>query len=138
MFGSKQAQQAEPTLIGRGATVEGTIRATGHVQVDGHVDGILDVDGQVSVGPEGRVTGELSASDVAVGGTVEGKVTARGHLHVLATGRIAGDACYETLQVDRGAVIEGRTLHGDDAPESAQGKVQAMRPSTPPAPLAIG
>jgi cytoskeletal protein CcmA (bactofilin family) len=118
MFGSKQAQQ-EPTLIGRGAVIEGKVRATGRVQVDGHVDGVLEVDGQVSIGPDGRVT-------------------ARGHLHVLSSGRIEGDARYETLQVDRGAVIEGRTLHGEEVREASSGETgpRAVRPSTP-APVAI-
>ncbi|MDH5670749.1 MAG: polymer-forming cytoskeletal protein [Myxococcales bacterium] len=110
MFGSKSA---DPTVIGRGAVVEGNIWAKGRVQVDGEINGSLNVDGQLSIGPEGRVNGEVIADDVAVGGEVEGRVTARRLLHVVASGKIRGEVCYESLQIDRGAVLDGRTAQGD-------------------------
>lgn len=113
MFGSKSE---EPTVIGRGAVIEGTVRIRGRVQVDGRVDGVLEVEGTLSVGPEGRIRGEVTAEDIAVGGEIEGKITARKHLHVVRTGKVRGEVRYDTLQIDRGALLDGRTLHGDDAP----------------------
>ena len=110
MFKSKTA---EPTVIGRGAMIEGTVRASGRIQIDGEIDGTLQVDGHVSVGPSGRVTGEVIADDLVVGGRVEGKVTARKHLHVASTGAVKGEVRYGTLQVDRGAAFDGSALHGD-------------------------
>jgi cytoskeletal protein CcmA (bactofilin family) len=74
MFGSKSE---EPTVIGRGAVIEGTVRVRGRVQVDGRVEGTLEVEGMLSVGPEGRVSGEVIAEDIAVGGEFEGKITAK-------------------------------------------------------------
>jgi cytoskeletal protein CcmA (bactofilin family) len=111
MFRAKPA--AEPTVIGRGTTIEGNLRATGRVQVDGRLEGKLEVDGQVSVGPNGSIAGELIADELAIGGRVEGKVTARKHLFVAATGAVIGELCYGTLQVERGAVLDGRALRGD-------------------------
>jgi cytoskeletal protein CcmA (bactofilin family) len=111
MFRAKPA--AEPTVIGQGTTIEGNLRASGRVQIDGHLKGTLEVDGQVSVGPKGSITGELIADELAIGGRVEGKVTARKHLYVAATGAVIGELCYGTLQVERGAVIDGRALHGE-------------------------
>jgi cytoskeletal protein CcmA (bactofilin family) len=113
MFGSKQSE--EPTVIGRGAVIEGTVRVRGRVQVDGRVEGTLEVEGTLSVGPEGRIRGEVIAEDIAVGGEIEGKVTARKHLHVVRTGKVRGEVRYDTLQIDRGATLDGRTVHGDDA-----------------------
>lgn len=113
MFGSKSE---EPTVIGRGAVIEGTVRVKGRVQVDGRVEGMLEVEGTLSVGPEGRIRGEVIAEDIAVGGEIEGKVTARKHLHVVRTGKVRGEVRYDTLQIDRGALLDGRTLHGDEAP----------------------
>ena len=115
MFGSKAE---EPTVIGRGAVIEGIVRVRGRVQVDGRVEGTLEVEGMLSVGPEGRIRGEVIAEDIAVGGEIEGKITARKHLHVIRTGKVRGEVRYDTLQIDRGAVLDGRTLHGDDAPAS--------------------
>ena len=111
MFRAKPT--AEPTVIGQGTTIEGTLRASGRLQIDGRLEGKLEVAGQVSVGPKGAVSGEVIADELAIGGRVEGKVTARKHLYVASTGAVIGELCYGTLQVERGAVIDGRALHGE-------------------------
>jgi len=123
MFKSKTSvNSAEPTVIGKGTVIEGTVRITGRVQIDGKIDGTLIAEGHVSVGPEGSVLGELTAGELAVGGNVEGRVNVRGHLHVAPGGKARGEMRYGSLQVDRGGVIDGSTAHGDerDDGESAE------------------
>ena len=88
MFGQKKAAATEPTVIGQGAVIEGSLRVSGRVQVDGRIEGSLIVDGMVSVGPTGSVVGDIEADELAVGGRVEGNVTARKHLYVAATGAV--------------------------------------------------
>ena len=71
----------------------------------------------------------MIADELAIGGRVEGKVTARKHLYVAASGAVHGELCYGTLQVERGAVIDGRALHGEErqaeATEGERGVPQA-------------
>lgn len=112
MFGNKAGKAPQTTVIGRGAVIEGRVRASGRVQVDGELQGTLEVDGQVSVGPSGRVVGEVIADELSVGGSVGGKIRVRAHLHVAEGGVVKGEARYGSLQVDRGGVIDGNTLHG--------------------------
>jgi cytoskeletal protein CcmA (bactofilin family) len=130
MFGRKAADSAEPTVIGRGAVVEGTVRASGPLQVDGQIDGTLHVDGQVSIGPNGVVTGELTADEVVVGGRVEGRLTARALLHVTSGGNVRGEVHYGALQIDRGGVIDGTSVQGH-ATEAAP-RAPSVRPSRSP------
>jgi len=131
-------RDAEPTVIGAGAVIEGTVRVSGRVQLDGRIEGTLDVDGEVSIGPKGYLHGELIATQVAIGGTAEGKVTIREHLHIVSTGRVRGDVRYETLQVDRGGVLDGTTAHGEEAdthtvdPSMMGDEAPAKVPSIPP------
>jgi cytoskeletal protein CcmA (bactofilin family) len=144
MFGKKAGSAAEPTVIGRGAVIEGKVRASGPIQIDGHVEGALQVEGQVSVGPSGTVHGELVADDVVVGGKVEGKVLARAHLHVASGGSVRGEARYGSLQIDRGGVIDGTTAHGQRADEAASAGASAPAEETsgvraaPVVPVATG
>jgi cytoskeletal protein CcmA (bactofilin family) len=123
---------SEPTVIGQGAVIEGNLRASGRVQVDGRLEGKLEVDGQVSIGPHGAIIGEVIADELAVGGRVEGKLTARKHLYVAAKGEVHGEITYTSLQVERGAVLDGRTLHGDK-----QAQADAERANPPPLPGAF-
>jgi len=150
MFGQKKAAATEPTVIGQGAVIEGSLRVSGRVQVDGRIEGSLIVDGMVSVGPTGSVVGDIEADELAVGGRVEGTVTARKHLYVASTGAVCGELCYGTLQVERGAVLDGRALKGETKPTVAakdEKKVAAVatvvQPSAPEAkkaspPLPVG
>jgi cytoskeletal protein CcmA (bactofilin family) len=129
MFGKKTASSAaEPTVIGRGAVIEGKIRASGPIQVDGHIDGTLIVDGQVSIGPSGEIKGEVAADDIVVGGKVQGKLHARTHLHVAPGGSVRGEARYGSLQIDRGGVIDGTTAQGQAATEAAPATTTAAKP----------
>lgn len=147
MFGNKSKGQSEATVIGSGAVIEGRIRSTGRMQVDGQIDGSLEVQGVVSVGPSGCVQGELITDELAVGGRVVGRINVRGHLRVLPGGSVHGDVRYASLQVDRGGVLDGTAMHGDGKALAAD--VQALPasiqvPAPPPlpshvsAPLAVG
>lgn len=133
MFGSKSTNTTvqAPTVIGEGAVIEGTMRVEGRVQIDGEIQGSLVVKGHVSIGPKGKIEGDLVADDVAVGGRVEGKVTAHKHLHVVASGVVRGDVRYATLQIDRGAVLDGRTVHGEENADEAAAKGEDDQPSAP-------
>lgn len=115
MFRSKATKSAtEPTVIGQGTVIEGTIRVAGRVQVDGQIDGTLIAEGHVSVGPTGSILGEVVAAELAVGGRVEGKVSVRDNLHIAPGGTARGEVRYGSLQVDRGGVIDGSTLQGEN------------------------
>ena len=94
----------------------------------------LEVEGQVSVGPNGHIRGEVVTDDLVVGGKVEDKVLARKHLHVASSGSVRGEVRYGTLQVDRGAVMDGSALFGDnDAEKTASEPPVAARPPQLPA-----
>ena len=110
MFGKKNA---EPTIIGNGTVIEGKVSVSNGIQIDGRVIGNVESNENVSVGPEGVIEGELIGGDIAIGGRVEGRVTARGHLHMVSSGAVIGDVFYNSIEVDRGAVIAGRTEHLD-------------------------
>jgi cytoskeletal protein CcmA (bactofilin family) len=114
MFGKRQQAAASITVIAAGSVVEGTLRTRGMVQVDGTIDGALVAEGHVSVGPEGRILGEVTADQLSVGGRIEGTVFARGHLLVLASGVVHGNARYTSLEVERGGVMDGSASRVDE------------------------
>jgi cytoskeletal protein CcmA (bactofilin family) len=120
MFGRRQASNAI-TVIAGGSVVVGTLRVRGMVQVDGTIEGSLLAEGHVSVGPEGRVIGDVVADDLSIGGNVEGSLHARGHLHVLPSGCVRGEVRYTTLEVDRGGVMDGRASRVPGEPAPAKG-----------------
>ena len=50
-------------------------------------------------------------SHVVVDGTVNGPIYASEYLELLPNARITGDVSYRTLEMQVGAVVDGRLLH---------------------------
>ncbi len=90
------------TVIARGITVTGTIRGEGNVQIEGRLEGEIDLKGGVTVASGGMVQGPIVADAVRVAGEVEGSVTAREHLCLERTGSIHGDVATASLMVENG------------------------------------
>ena len=97
------------TLIATGTTLRGELETEGNLHVDGTLDGEFVVDGDVSVGPEGVVSGSLKAKNLTVGGRVEGTIVVRGLLRVQSGGKVSDDVRYDALEVENGGVLEGRS-----------------------------
>lgn len=97
--------------IGAGATIEGTVRFSGRLEIEGTVLGVVIADpaegSEVVVGSKGRVQGEISAESIVVSGRVEGPVRSSVRLDILAGARLEGDVGYRDLQIQHGAIVEG-------------------------------
>jgi cytoskeletal protein CcmA (bactofilin family) len=138
LWSKAKTNRPGPTVIGKGTVIEGIIRVDGPIQVDGHIDGGLSAEGHASIGPTGCVLGDLTADELAVGGRVEGTISVRNHLYVAPGAIVRGDVRYGSLQVDRGGVIDGSALHGEETSlknEPTASDMPASRP--PPLPAAM-
>jgi len=116
MFGKRSnSTSSNTTIIGRGARFTGTLELEGDVHIEGQCDGTIRAQAQLSVGPHGSVSGEISGSVVVIAGRVEGTAIAKETLHILNSGSLQGDVFYGRLQVDPGGVIDGSSHHGPPA-----------------------
>lgn len=118
MFGRKKnhvPQKQIDSLIGSATTISGDITFTGGLRVDGVVKGFIhsgsDEPSTLVVSEKATVIGEIRVSHVVIDGTVNGPVNATEYLELLPNARIAGDVSYRTLEMQVGAVIDGRLLH---------------------------
>jgi cytoskeletal protein CcmA (bactofilin family) len=103
------------SLIGAGTTVRGDVVFTGGLRIDGNVEGnVATADGQTGtlvVSEQARIDGRVSVSHVVVNGTVRGPIVARDYLELQGKARVEGDVTYRTLEMQLGAVVEGRLGH---------------------------
>ncbi|MET0389321.1 MAG: polymer-forming cytoskeletal protein, partial [Polyangiales bacterium] len=104
----------EPTVIGRDAVIEGSIRVIGPIHVDGRIEGTLIAEREASIGSTGSVLGDVMVEALMLDGSIDGNVSVRGHLHVASGGRANGEVRYGSLQVDRGGVLAGSAQHGEE------------------------
>jgi cytoskeletal protein CcmA (bactofilin family) len=118
MFGIKKgkaAQNSIDSLIGAGTRVEGNIIFSGGLRVDGEVRGNISSEnaqeGTLVVSEKASVEGAICVGHVVINGTVIGPVCAGESLELLSVARVTGDVEYHQIEMQQGAVIEGRLVH---------------------------
>jgi len=110
--GNRQ-NQSQFNIVGEGTVFEGTLRAESNVNVSGRVIGKLIVNGRAVISQNGRVEGELRATDAAIGGTIEGEVYVEERLELESTAHVDGSIQTDRLIVEEGAVFTGACKMGD-------------------------
>ncbi len=122
MFGGKTSkpQTRIDSLIGDGTTVEGNVIFSGGLRVDGRVKGnVLTADDQPStlvISERARVEGEIRVSHAVINGTVIGPVFGGEYVELQAKSNVTGDVHYRTLEIQLGAVVQGRLVHQEESP----------------------
>ena len=120
MFGGKAAkpQNRIDSLIGEATTIEGNILFTGGLRIDGRVKGnVQSSDDQPStlvLSERARVEGEIHVSHAVINGTVVGPVFGMQYVELQAKCKVTGDVHYRTLEIQLGAVVQGRLVHEED------------------------
>ena len=113
----KPAPKRIDSLIGAGTVVRGDVSFSGGLRIDGHVQGsVATTDGEpgtLVVSEQARVDGEVNVSHVVVNGSVNGPVNADDYLELQAKARVVGDVRYRRLEMQTGAVVQGRLHHAE-------------------------
>jgi cytoskeletal protein CcmA (bactofilin family) len=108
---SKKKQPPIRTLVGEGTLIQGEVRFTEGLRIDGEVQGdIIGVgDGPsiLVISEKARVVGKVSASHVIINGSVVGPVHSTELLELQPKASITGDIRYEVLEMHQGATIDG-------------------------------
>ena len=117
MFGSKPSkpQNRIDSLIGAGTKIVGDLHFSGGLRVDGEVDGnVIANPGKPStlvLSEHARVDGEINVTHLVANGVVTGPVRASEYLELQGKAKLTGDVHYKTLEIQLGAIIEGKLIH---------------------------
>ena len=90
-----------------GTHIEGTITAPGDIRIEGTLEGDLDCQAKVIIGPSGKVTGKVNCRTAMIEGKFDGTLSVIELLEVRETAQVEGDVTYGKLKIDAGAVLLG-------------------------------
>ncbi len=105
------------TIIGKGSAISGNMKVNGFIRIDGDIDGSLETDGNVIVGENARIRGDLTAKSVIIGGIIKGNIKASESVKILAEAAVIGDVISRKVQVDGSAIIHGHCISIKDEAE---------------------
>ncbi|MFA6970966.1 MAG: polymer-forming cytoskeletal protein [Gallionella sp.] len=117
MFNKKHSklQNRIDTLIGADTVIDGNIHFNGGMRIDGRVNGNViatpDKPSTLVLSEQGAVQGEVNVTHLVVNGVISGSVTASEYLELHTKARVTGDVHYKMLEIQVGAVLEGRLIH---------------------------
>jgi cytoskeletal protein CcmA (bactofilin family) len=95
------------TIIGEGASVEGTVRSERSIRVRGAVQGEIESGQRVVVEEAATVKARVVAENVTILGEVNGSIECTGRVEIAASGKVAGEVTAGTLVIQEGAFFEG-------------------------------
>lgn len=95
------------TVIGSGVKVKGNLISEGDVVVDGLMSGNIKAGGNITLGVNAHVLGDVIGQNVRVAGTLNGNISASESTSITETGEVAGDIATTILNVESGALFIG-------------------------------
>lgn len=116
----RQSQGSKPqskidSLIGAGTRIEGNVTFSGGLRVDGEIKGNVSADkggaSTLVISEQARIEGQIDVAHVVINGTVVGPVSASDSLELQPSARVTGDVEYHQLEMQQGAVVQGRLIH---------------------------
>lgn len=123
----RHAVASRESIIGNGLVIEGKIEGDGDIHIAGNFKGDVRVNGDVTVEQGARVSAEISADTVTVGGQVEGNINATTQVKLLQSGQLIGDLKAKTLTVAAGSRMRGRVEFGWDEQDSKKVELNVVK-----------
>jgi len=87
--------------------IKGEIHAREQLTVDGEVEGILQSESQLTIGPSGKVRANIKAREVIIFGSVRGNVEVVEKIAIREQGSLVGDIKAAGISIDDGAYFKG-------------------------------
>ena len=96
-------------VLQKGCHLEGRLQFEGTARIDGYFKGEIFTPDILVIGDEAQVTGQIEADVVVISGQFTGDVFATQRVEIQAPAVVRGTIQTSILQVDEGAVFEGKT-----------------------------
>ncbi|CAM4237344.1 bactofilin family protein [Treponema peruense] len=117
------------SIIGNGSSIRGDIKINGFMRIDGDLEGNLETTGNVLVGENARIAGNITARSITVGGIIKGNVVAPEQVHLLSSSVVIGDIQTRRFQADENVIVHGHciSLYDETEYESASAEWENIK-----------
>ena len=129
---NNKAQNRIDTLISGETRIDGDIKFSGGLRVDGVIQGnvteLATTPSTLIIGEHGRIDGAVKVSKIFIVGKVVGPVKASQFIELQAKARVMGDLHYKSLEMHTGAVIEGKLVYMGEAADNEGAVIESDDP----------
>ena len=108
------------TIVSQGMRIEGELRSSGNVRIDGVVNGKVQTSQDLVVGAGAQIEADVVAQNALVAGTVKGNVTIKNSLSIAETGKIVGNIVCAQISIREGGFFSGMCQMREQRAEKPQ------------------
>jgi cytoskeletal protein CcmA (bactofilin family) len=93
--------------IGASMTVKGEVYSREELSVDGEIQGSIELQHRLTVGPTGKIRANVKAKEVVVHGSIQGNVQSAEKIIIRDKGSLVGDIKTAGIVIEDGAYFKG-------------------------------
>jgi len=94
-------------VIGPSMTVKGEVHSREELYIDGEVQGSIELQHRLTIGPNGKIRATVKAREVVVHGTIQGNVQASEKIILREKASLVGDIKTAGIVIEDGAYFKG-------------------------------
>ena len=97
------------TFLGRDTKFEGKLRFEGSIRIDGYLKGEIEADGNLIIGDDALIEGDIHVSYASISGEVHGNIAADQRVDLQAPAKVFGNIQAPAVVIGEGVIFEGNT-----------------------------
>ncbi len=106
---------ANKNILSSDVEIEGNLKFTNDLIIDGSIKGNVISEGDLTVGENARINGEIKTRSVTVFGKIEGNITVTDRCELKQSAELLGDIKAGKLAIEEGAIFMGSSTVGGGA-----------------------
>lgn len=122
----EQENSSVSNIISNRTTIKGDVISDGDLQIDGIVEGSLNIKGRLIIGNSGKISGNITCQNADISGKVEGNIFVKELLSLQNNSIINGDISIGKLSIEPGATFTGKCSMASNSPKST---IEQPRPT---------
>ena len=96
-------------FLSQDVEIKGTVTFVADLVSHGKIEGEIQSEGQLTIGPTGTMNGDIMAGRVSVHGVVNGNITVQDRCELKGNAQLIGDLESPSLVIEEGATFIGRS-----------------------------
>ncbi|HTM49181.1 MAG TPA: polymer-forming cytoskeletal protein [Bryobacteraceae bacterium] len=124
-------QPSRGGVIGSSMTVKGEVHSREELYVDGEIQGSIELQHRLTIGPNGKVNATVKAREVVVHGVIQGNVQAVEKIILREKASLVGDIKTAGIVIEDGAYFKGSIdiTRAEASPKPAKAQAAAAHPA---------
>jgi len=117
--GAPKTMSSSKNILSSDVEIKGTLKFSQDLIIDGKIEGEVNSQGDLTVGENAKIQGDIKTRSVTVFGKVEGNITVTDRCELKQNAELVGDITAGKLAIEEGATFMGSSTVGAAAAAAA-------------------